>query len=42
MVPDPCSRYLIKSEPDILKEFELKTYEEHIGSVELIQNRTRK
>jgi beta-ureidopropionase len=27
---------------DILKEYELKTYEEHIGIAELIQNKTRK
>jgi len=27
---------------DILREFELKTYEEHIGSAELLQNKTRK
>lgn len=27
---------------DILKEFELKTYEEHIWSAELLQNKTRK
>jgi hypothetical protein len=27
---------------DILKEFELKTHEEHISSAELVQNSTRR